>query len=975
FEDTNRNGLREAGEQGVPGVTVVVKDSENKILSAVTDASGSYTFLAVRETPLTMTYTIPESQTLRFNIPKSTAANGSKVTPGTDGLSATYGFTATGKTETVNAAVSGFVTIGYDKNNAAATGDLPTTDECPSGSTVTVSVKPDNLLYKGYVFKEWNTAPDGKGTGYQPGQTLTVTDSMTLYAIWEIGTYTLRFDYRGATGGNTTTEKHLIHNQSYDTGGALPAPTRPGYSFKGWAVNAATTTVIAGSTLFTLGEDSTLYAVWTAKSGYTVKYNTNGTAIADRSVTWVEGVLPTDAPTRAGYTFDGWYYKGNKVTVAATYGVLAGAETPSITLDAGWTAKTGYTVHYNSTGGTTVADKTDVAWSDSGLLPQNNPTRANFAFGGWKLTNTETAVTSATTYSELAFSDQITAITLDAVWNMLANNTVSYDTGGGTVYTDKTNVLPTDSGLIPTADPVRAGYEFIGWMSGANTVTAATVYSSLTTNTTLTLNANWKAKSYTISYSEGGFASVAKGWNDSGLIGGKTPIKAGSTFDGWYYGNTKLTDTTKVSGLIPQDNTTAITLTAKWNEDSYTIAYQSNGGGSFPPKTGVKYSATNLLPDSAPVRLGYSFTGWKCGETAVTADTTCGSLASTAVGGVITLSASWTAKTGYIVRYNSTGGTLVPEKTGVAWTQTALTPAVNPSRDGYEFKAWVSGRTTVTATTAYGTIAADDAAGSSVTLVAQWNEVAGYTVSFDTGAGTPVGDKTNLTSNSNNLLPTHDIAPAGFKLTGWTFKGMTVTQATTYGELAAIAGGDPVVLTAVYAPIPDTGGNGTDVQGKVIEGIFGTYKLDVSWGAMKFDYNSAGAVWNPDTHSYTSGSGAKGWTSESFEAGNNKITVANHSNGDVLLSYLAKLEAALSGATMTVRSTNSLAGTEAANILLKKVPTETAAAPTVDTFVWLTGDPTNLSGLNSNSYTKAGVITITATPDMTSGLTPKKTTP
>ncbi|MEG1968371.1 MAG: SdrD B-like domain-containing protein, partial [Clostridia bacterium] len=129
FEDKNRNGLREAGELGVPGVTVVVKDSENKILSAVTDTNGSYTFLAVRETPLTMTYTIPESQTLRFNIPKSTAANGSKVTPGTDGLSATYGFTATGKTETVNAAVSGFVTIGYDKNNAAATGDLPTTDE------------------------------------------------------------------------------------------------------------------------------------------------------------------------------------------------------------------------------------------------------------------------------------------------------------------------------------------------------------------------------------------------------------------------------------------------------------------------------------------------------------------------------------------------------------------------------------------------------------------------------------------------------------------------------------------------------------------------------------------------------------------------------------------------------------------------------------------------------------------------------
>ncbi|MEG0091424.1 MAG: InlB B-repeat-containing protein, partial [Oscillospiraceae bacterium] len=593
-----------------------------------------------------------------------------------------------------------------------------------------------------------------------------------------------------------------------------------------------------------------------------MKYNTNGTAIADRSVTWVEGVLPTDAPTRKGYTFDGWYYKGNKVTIAATYGALAGTEAPSITLDAGWTAKAGYTVHYNTDGGTAVTDKTDVAWSDSGLLPQNNPTKANVAFGGWKLTGTATEVTSATTYGELAPTDQTNAITLDAVWNKLANNTVSYETGGGTVYTDKTNVLTTDKGLIPTTAPVRAGYEFIGWMSGAKTVTETTVYSELTTNATLTLTANWRAKSYTISYSEGGFAPITKGYSDSGLIGGNTPTKGGNTFEGWYYGNTKVTDTTKVSGLIPQDNTTNVTLTAKWNENSYTITYASNGGGNFAPKTGVKYSASNLLPDSAPVRWGYTFTGWQCGGTSVAADTTCSTLADKAVGGVITLSASWTAKTGYTVHYNSTGGTAVQDKTGVAWTQADLPPAVNPTRTGYEFKAWVTGRTTVTATTTYGTIATDDAAGSAVTLVAQWTEAASFTVSFDTGTGTPVQDKSNLTQNSSNLLPLNDIAPVGFYLTGWTFKGLTVTQATTYGELAAIAGGSPVVLKAVYAPIADTGGNGTDVQGKVLEGVFGIYKLDISWGAMKFDYNSTGAVWNPDTQGYVPGSGTKGWTNE-----------------------------------------------------------------------------------------------------------------
>ncbi|MEG1303748.1 MAG: InlB B-repeat-containing protein, partial [Lachnospiraceae bacterium] len=695
--------------------------------------------------------------------------------------------------------------------------------------------------------------------------------------------------------------------------------------------------------------------------------------IADRNVTWVQGVLPTDTPTRTGYSFDGWYHKGNKVTIAATYGMLAGTDTPSITLDAGWTAKTGYTVHYNSTGGTAVPDKTDVAWSDNSLLPQNNPTKANFAFGGWKLTKTETTVTSATTYSQLAGSDQITAITLDAVWNMLANNTVSYETSGGTIYTDKTNVLPTDSGLIPTTAPVRAGYEFIGWMCGTKTVTAATIYSDLTANNTVTLTAKWRARSYTISYSEGGFASVAKGWDDSGLIGGKTPTKDGNTFDGWYYGNTKITDATKVSQLIPQDHTTTVTLTAKWNEDSYTIAYASNGGSSFTPKTGVKYSASNLLPDSAPIRLGYTFTGWQCKGTPVTTDTICGTLANQAVGGVITLSAIWTAKTGYTVHYNSTGGTAVPDQTGVTWTQTALTPAVNPTRPGYELKAWVSGRTTVTPSTAYGTIAADDATGSSVTLVAQWNKAASYTVSFDTGAGTPVADKTNLTWDSSNLLPLGDIAPAGFQLTGWTFQGMTVTQSTTYGELAAISGGGPVVLTAVYAPSPS--GNGKDVQGKVVEKVesAAVYKINISWGPMTFEH-STNRTWNPGTHSYEVKQ--QGWINEPFDGVNNRIIIANHSNADVEVSFLVTVENPnpMKDVTIAIRQQNQANGQLADKMTLSRVPTETAPAPELSAYLWLVGTPQNSSILNQQDYSKFGVIHVSIR-GTGSALTPKNAQP
>ncbi|MEG0756356.1 MAG: hypothetical protein RR450_08155, partial [Oscillospiraceae bacterium] len=219
-------------------------------------------------------------------------------------------------------------------------------------------------------------------------------------------------------------------------------------------------------------------------------------------------------------------------------------------------------------------------------------------------------------------------------------------------------------------------------------------------------------------------------------------------------------------------------------------------------------------------------------------------------------------------------------------------------------------------------------------------------------------------------IPNDPAAPEFYTVNpGGTSLTLHVSKFSTY---AVITGGKSLTGDVTFGDVNNPKRSDMDVQGKVLEGMFGVYKLDISWGAMKFDYNAQGKVWNPATHVYDIVPGAAGWTKESFEAGNNKITVANHSNGDVWLSYLAKPDAVLAGATMTVRATNSLASIEAKDILLAKVAAENGTAPTVDTFVWLTGEPTSLT---SKTYTKAGVITITAEPDTAGGLTPKNTTP
>lgn len=68
----------------------------------------------------------------------------------------------------------------YDSNGGNGSMDSRNQE---SGSTVTVA---DNGFTRdGYTFTGWNTSPNGTGTDYKPGDSLTVTGDTTLYAQWK----------------------------------------------------------------------------------------------------------------------------------------------------------------------------------------------------------------------------------------------------------------------------------------------------------------------------------------------------------------------------------------------------------------------------------------------------------------------------------------------------------------------------------------------------------------------------------------------------------------------------------------------------------------------------------------------------------------------------------------------------------------------------------------------------------------------
>src|ERR1019366_3550107 len=58
-----------------------------------------------------------------------------------------------------------------------------------------------SLVKPGYTMASWNTAANGSGASYSPGQSVTLALSMTLYAQWTlVPVITVNFETNGGTG-------------------------------------------------------------------------------------------------------------------------------------------------------------------------------------------------------------------------------------------------------------------------------------------------------------------------------------------------------------------------------------------------------------------------------------------------------------------------------------------------------------------------------------------------------------------------------------------------------------------------------------------------------------------------------------------------------------------------------------------------------------------------------------------------------
>ncbi|WP_342533716.1 InlB B-repeat-containing protein [Lysinibacillus sp. FSL K6-0057] len=152
----------------------------------------------------------------------------------------------------------------------------------------------------GHTFVGWYTSSTGN-THFNFDTA--ITGDTVVYAKWSpvAVTYTVSFD---VAGGSAVSNQTVAHEEKASQ--PTPTPTKTGHTFGGWYTSNAYTMPFDFNSVIT--GNTTIYAKWNSVT-YTVSFDVSGgSTISNQTVAFGEKASqPTSAPTKAGYTFGGWY--------------------------------------------------------------------------------------------------------------------------------------------------------------------------------------------------------------------------------------------------------------------------------------------------------------------------------------------------------------------------------------------------------------------------------------------------------------------------------------------------------------------------------------------------------------------------------------------------------------------------------------------------------------------------------------------
>ncbi len=696
----------------------------------------------------------------------------------------------------------------------------------PATYTIESSFEFADAQKAGYTFLGWYT--DAAYTTQIKSISAGTTGDMTLYAKFELATYSITYENtKDAENTNPTT--YTINSETITF---LPL-SKDGYTFDGWYVGDTKVMEISkGST-----GNLTLTAKWDT-IGYSITYhNVDGATHTNPAFYDVEDQpLTLYAASKTGYRFVGWYTDEsltNKVTEIAV------GTTGDLDLYAKWEI-----IEYTATfkdGDAVVGTVKFTVESDS---------------------ITEPAVPEHTGYTGAWESYTLGAedITVDAIYTLITYNIVYHNVDGAN-NTNPSNYDVEDQPLA-LLDASKDYYTFKGWYTDAefnNKVTEIAVGTTGVVN----LYAKWEAIEYTATFKDGNtsvgtvkftvetdsitapavpehtgytgaWESYTLGHEDITINAVYTPITytitytetkgsansnvgtytiesetitltdlsaVGYTFDGWYDGDTKVTQIS--AGSIGN-----LTLTAKWTAIKYSITYLYDheiGDYADENKNPTTYTIEDEfvfipLVNHTP---GYTFDGWFTEKNNGTGDKVTGVALGTT--GDITVYAQWGLENYTITYHNVNGATNTNAENYNVETETFNIEDI--SRTGYVFDGWYAD---AEFTTPASTTIVKGSTGN-IDMYAKWTPI-GYSITYIL-FGETVDDITNpdrYTIEDSFVLnnPTRE----GYVFVGWytlNENGERVTEikANTTGNQTLYArwikfesnGGSAVSYTPVHS--------------------------------------------------------------------------------------------------------------------------------------------------------------------------------
>ena len=381
----------------------------------------------------------------------------------------------------------------------------------------------------GHTFLRWQDE-----NGNTITSTLIVSSNLTAYAVWQANTYTISFDANGGSGGQST-------NVIATYGQAMPeisttAPSRTGYTFKGWYDN--TNYAASGSKQYYTASgvsarsfDRTsptpfpLYAGWQGNQ-FNISYNGNentGGSTASHNCTYGQSCsLSSNGFSKTGYTFAGWKKNNTGSTMSAGSSIANISTGDPVTFYAQWSANT-YTLTLNPNGGsysgTTGNTNKTMTYGTKNNNSIGTASKSSYVFLGW--------YTAASGGSQV-FNASGQNVNNSTYWTAAYSNGTWKYTGNVTLYAhwaNRTTETYSNPGNYSYTVPQTGTYKLEAW--GAQGGSVGSAYGSMT-------GGYGGYATGTISLNAGDVIYIFVGGQGTGIAGGPGvyPSKASGGYNG-----------------------------------------------------------------------------------------------------------------------------------------------------------------------------------------------------------------------------------------------------------------------------------------------------------------------------------------------------------------------------------------------------------------------------------------------------------